>query len=304
MSSRRSLSVAVSLVAAAALVLSGCSSNKESGGGSTGTGAADIFKSVKVDSAMAALVPSSMKSAGTLTVGTDPSYAPNEIKDSNGNIVGFDIDLFNAVAAKLGLKTKYVQSVFDNILPGLTGGKYDIGVSSFTDNKTREKTVDFVTYYTAGIQWAAPKGKAVDPNNACGLKVSVQTGTTEEDDLHMKSSQCTSAGKKAIQILKFDLQSEATSNLVLGRVDAMSADYPVTVDAVNHNSSKIQLVGQTNYGAAPYGYAVAKTSGTFKQALQKAVQALIDDGTYDKICKAWGLQGGEIKTAQINGATS
>lgn len=294
--------LAVSLVAAAALTLSGCSSNKESGG--TPSGAADVYKSVKADSSIEALVPSSIKSAGKIVVGTDPSYAPNEYKDPNGKIIGFDVDLFNAVAAKMGMKAQYVAGIFDNILPGLTGGKYDIGVSSFTDNTDREKTVDFVDYYTAGIQWAAPKGKSVDPNNACGLKVSVQTGTTEEADLHTKSSACTKAGKPAIQILKYDLQSDATSALVLGKVDAMTADYPVTVDAVNHNKDKIQLVGATNYASAPYGYAIAKTSGTFKEAVRKSVQALIDDGTYDKICKDWGLQGGEIKSAKINGATS
>jgi polar amino acid transport system substrate-binding protein len=282
--------------------VAGCSSNKETGGGPTGS--ATGTRSISADSAIESLVPAAIKSKGTIVVGVDPSYAPNEYKNGSGNIVGFDVDLFNAVAAKMGLKTQYVASVFDNIIPGITGGKYDIGVSSFTDNKTREKSVDFVTYYNAGIQWAAPAGKNVDPNNACGLKVSVQTGTTEEDDLHARSAQCTAKHKPAIQILKYDLQSDATSALVLGKAQAMSADYPVTVDAVRHNSSKIHLVGATNYAAAPYGYAIGKNAGTLKEAVQKAVQALIDDGTYDSICKAWGLQGGEIKQAKINGAIS
>jgi polar amino acid transport system substrate-binding protein len=300
LSPRRSATVVLSAIACAALAISGCSSNKESGGGPTGS----VSASVSADSAVQALVPANIKSKGTISVGIDPSYAPNEYKDPNGKIIGFDVDLFNAVAAKMGLKTKYVGSIFDNIIPGVTGGKYNIGVSSFTDNKDREKSVDFVTYYNAGIQWAAPKDKNVDPNNACGLKVSVQTGTTEEADLHTKSKACTSAGKKAIEILKFDLQSDATNALVQGRTDAMSADYPITVDAVKHNQDKIQLVGQTNYAAAPYGYAIGKNAGTLKEAVQKAVQALIDDGTYDQICKAWGLQGGEIKQAKINGAIS
>lgn len=299
-SPRRSLIAAASLAAVTALALTACASNKESGGGPTGS----VSASVSVDSAIEALVPAKIKSAGKIVVGVDPSYAPNEYKNSNNKIVGFDVDLFNAVAAKMGLKTQYVAGVFDNILPGITGGKYDVGVSSFTDNKEREKTVDFVDYYNAGIQWAAPVGKNVDPDNACGLKVSVETGTTEEADLHAKSNACTKAGKPAIQILKHDLQTDATTDLVLGKADAMSADYPVTVDAVKHNSSKIHLVGKTNYAAAPYGYAIAKTSGTLKEAIQKAVQALIDDGTYDQICKAWGLQGGEVTQAKINGAIS
>ncbi len=83
----------------------------------------------------------------------------------------------------------------------------------------------------------------------------------------------------------------------------MSADYPVSVDAVSKSNGTLQHVGQTNFEAAPYGYALPKGS-PLEQAMQAAVQKLIDDGTYDTICKKWGVTGGEIKTSTINGATS
>ncbi len=102
-------------------------------------------------------------------------------------------------------------------------------MSSFTDNKEREKTVDFVDYFSAGIQWASPAGKTVDPDNACGLKVAVQTTTTEDtDDVPAKSKACTAAGKTAINKLKFDSQDDATNAVVLGQADACRADSPIT----------------------------------------------------------------------------
>jgi polar amino acid transport system substrate-binding protein len=289
------------ITAAGALALGGCSSS--GGNNSSGGGGGASTPATGADSSIAAMVPSSIKSKGTLQVGVDATYAPNEYKDANDKIVGFDIDLFNAVAAVMGLKANYVASNFDNIIPGVVNGKYDVGVSSFTDNKDREKTVDFVTYYSAGIQFVGPKGSSFDPSNACGKKVAVQAATIELTDLQTRSKACTSAGKPAISIQQYTAQGDATTAVTLGRVDAMSADYPVSVDAVNKSGGKLQLVGQTNFDAAPYGYALPKGS-PLEKAMQAAVQKLIDDGSYDTICKKWGLTGGEIQTSQINGATS
>src|ERR1700761_7270702 len=207
---------------AAALALSGCVNNDtpSTSGGTVKTGG--------TDAAAAKLLPAAIKKAGVIQVGVDARYAPNEYKDASGNAVGWDIDLFNAVAAKLGVKATYNIADFDSIIPKITGGKYDVGVSSFTDNTDREKQVNFVDYYSAGILWASPAGKTVDPDNACGLKVAVETGTVEQtDDIPGKSKACTAAGKKPIQILQFPGQDQATNAVVLGQADAMSADSPI-----------------------------------------------------------------------------
>ena len=302
----RVLSIITASFAVSALLLTACSSNTETstppagGGGSSGGSSSAAV--AKVDS-IAALVPDKIKSSGKLIVGTNVPYAPNEFKDSSGKIVGFDVDLMDAVATVLGLKAQYTEAAFDKIIPAIQAGTYNVGMSSFTDNKEREKTVDFVTYFSAGIQWAAPAGKTVDPNNACGLKVAVQSTTVEDtDEVPAKSKACTSAGKPAINKLKFDRQDDATNALVLGKVDAMSADSPVTAYAVKQSGGKIQLAGEI-FDSAPYGWPVAKGS-PLGQALQKAAQSLIDSGAYLDITKKWGVEAGAIKSAQINGATS
>jgi polar amino acid transport system substrate-binding protein len=291
-------SALVVLAASAALVLSSCSSNKETSG-PTGSVSATVSK----DASLAALVPAKIKSAGKLIVGVNVPYSPNEYKDSSGKIVGFDVDLMDATAKVLGLTTTYTEADFDKIIPALGTGTYDIGMSSFTDTKEREQTVDFTTYFSAGILWASAAGKNVDPDNACGLKVAVQTTTTEDtDDIPARSKTCTDAGKAAIQKIEFDSQDDATNAVVLGKADAMSADSPVTAYAIKQTGGKLQAAGQIT-DSAPYGWPVAKGS-TLAQAMQKALQSLISDGTYDQICTKWGVQSGEIKTSQINGATS
>jgi polar amino acid transport system substrate-binding protein len=209
----------------------------------------------------------------------------------------------DAIAQKLGLKTSYTESTFDNIIPGITGGKYDIGVSSFTDNKTREKTVDFVTYFNAGSQWASASGKTVDPDNACGLKVAVQTGTIQDtDDVPARSKKCVAAGKKPIDKLKYDKQDDATTAVILGKADAFVADSPITAYGVKQSGGKLQLAGSI-YDAAPYGYPMKKGS-QLPKAIQAALQALIADGTYRSVCSKWGNDAGEITTAKINDAQS
>jgi polar amino acid transport system substrate-binding protein len=286
--------------AVAALALTGCVNNETpSDEGSAGGGSAS---GVSKDESLAKLLPDSIAKAGKITVGIDPTYAPNEYKDSSGKPIGWEVELADAVGAKLGVKVSYAVSKFDNIIPSITGGRYDMGMSSFTDTTEREKQVDFVNYYSAGIMWASPKDKTVDPDNACGLKVGVQATTYEDtDEVPAKSKACTDAGKPAIQKFKYDTQDSATNALVLGQIDAMSADSPVTAYAIKQSDGKLQAAGDT-FDQAPYGIPVKKDS-KFREALQKTLQALVDDGTYGKILEKWGVDDGAVKTIGINEAS-
>ena len=292
---------AVALLAAA-LAAAGCANNEDSEGGgvpsASATGAADP-NAVQKDDALAGQVADSIKSDGKLVIGTDPTYEPNEFKDGSGKIVGFDVDLGTAIGKKLGLTAEFQESKFDAILPAL-GTRYELGMSSFTDNKEREKVVDFVTYFNAGTQWAS-KDANFDPDKACGKKVAVQTGTVQDtDDLPAKQKAC--AGN-AIQIQRYDDQSEATQAVVLGKADAVLADSPVMAGAVKKVGGGLTLVGDV-YDAAPYGIAIPKTAGTTKEAILGAVKALVADGTYKAILDRWGVAGGAITDPAINGATA
>jgi polar amino acid transport system substrate-binding protein len=295
----RSVVPVTALVAVAALALSGCVDNSTPSSSSSSSSAAS---GVKKDDTLANLLPDKIKSAGAITVGMDDTYPPNEYKDDNGQPVGWEVDFTNAIAAKLGVKVDYAIAKFDNIIPSITGGKDDFGMSSFTDTVEREKQVDFVNYYNAGILWASAKGKNIDPDNACGLKVAVQSTTYEDtDEVPAKSKACTDAGKPAIQALRYDNQDDATNAVILGKADALSADSPVTLYAISKSSGKLQQAGKT-FDVAPYGIPVAKGS-KLTPVLKKTIQALIDDGTYKKILDKWGVADGSVTKADLNAAS-
>lgn len=288
------------LLVLAAIGLTGCVDNSTPAASDSG-GAANDYGVTK-DAALAASVPASIVSAGKLPVGSDLTYAPNEFKDDNGNPVGWEVDLTHAIAAKLGLGVDIVASKFDNIIPSVSGGKYDLGVSSFTDTAEREQQVDMISYYSAGSLWAAPAGKTVNPDDACGLKVAVQTTTVQDtEELPARSKACTDAGKPAIEALRFDAQDQVTNAVVLGQADAMTVDSPVALYAIAQTKGKLEAAGQT-FDVAPYGMVVAK-GAEFGPVLQKTLQALVDDGTYGKILTKWGVADGGVTTIGFNSAS-
>ena len=292
------------LAVAAAVSLSGCASKTETGSG-TEPGPTTTTTAVspkKVDD-IAATVPEDIRNSGTLIVGVNIPYPPNEFKDPEGKIVGFDVDLMNAVAAVLGLTVDYRESDFAKIIPSIDGGTYNVGMSSFTDTREREKQVDFVTYFSAGTLWAQRPGEAIDPNNACGKKVAVHATTVQEtDELPAKSKACVDAGKQEIQIIKFDGQDAATNAVVLGQADALSADSPVTAYAIKQSRGKLESAGEI-FDSAPYGWPVKKGS-PLAQSLLKALEHLISTGDYKTVAANWGVESGMIDKPVINGAVS
>jgi polar amino acid transport system substrate-binding protein len=278
-----------------ALAVTGCSSNQ-----SSGPPCVPPVKPAKVD-AIANLLPDNIKQSGKLVVGVDATYQPNEFKDKDGNVVGFDVDLLNAVAAPLGVTLDCRVSAFDKIIPSI-GKTYDMGMSSFTDNKEREQQVDFVDYFTTSTLWAQRPGAPIDPNNACGKKVAVQTATIQMDELTAKSDACVKENQRAIEIVKFDGQDAVTQAVTLGQADAMTADYPVSAYAIKNSGGKLEAAGE-QFGNAPYGWVVAKGS-KLGPALQKSLEHIIQTGEYKQILAKWSVEKGAIDKPAINGAVS
>jgi polar amino acid transport system substrate-binding protein len=287
------------LVMAVALVAASCGDDSDTGGGTTETTAA----APTVDEALAAKVPDAIKSDGKVLIGTDASYAPNEFLDTDGKtVIGFDVDLFNAVAAKLGLKTEWQSATFDAIIPGVQSGKYEMGISSFTINDERKQQVNMVSYFSAGTQWGTKKGNptGTQPDNACGKKVAVQTNTVQDtEDLPKRDKACKSAGNPAISVDRYQRQDQATASVVSGKDDAMLADSPVLAYAVQQTNGQLELLGDI-YDAAPYGYVIEKDQTEFAQAVADAVAALISDGTYKTVLEKWGVEAGAITDPTVN----
>ena len=256
-----------------------------------------------------------IKKNGKIVIATDASYAPNEFKQ-NGQVVGFDVDLGTAIAKKLGVTASIQDVKFDNILPALQSKKYDISLSSFTDNKQREQSFDFVTYFSAGtglmVKAGNPLKLSPDDLSLCGKKIAVEKGTTQEDELTPKSAtkpdagtrvdKCKQGGKPAPA--KISLDDENAANLALGngRADAVLADSPVAAYAAKESGGKFVIAGKA-YDTAPYGIAIPKNENELRDGILQAVKDLISDGTYKQLTDKWGISDGAITDPKVNGAT-
>jgi polar amino acid transport system substrate-binding protein len=289
------------LAVALALTATACNNNKDdSTVGQSPSGSASSSASGGADAALAAKVPDSIKSDGEILVGTDSTYAPSEFLAEDGKTIqGFDVDVFTAVAAKLGLKAKFVTAPFGQIIEGVKSQKYEIGVSSFTINPERKKQVNMVSYFSAGTQWGAKAGSGLNPDDACGKHVAVQKDTVQVDDVTARSKKCTDAGKSKISIDQYASQADATAAVVSGKDDAMLADSPVIAYAVKQTNGQLALAGDI-YDSAPYGYVVKKEQADFAQAIADALKAIITDGTYGAALTKWGVDQGAITDPAVN----
>ena len=252
---------------------------------------------------IAATLPADIKESGRLTIGVNVPYAPNEFKNSAGDIVGFDVDLMNAVAKTLGLIPEYREFAFEDIIPTVQRGELNVGMSSFTDTFERQELVDFVTYFSAGTLWAQRAGSGVDPNAACGLRIGMTPGTTHETvEIPAKSDQCVAAGLPPVQAVAYPRQDELTAALINGEIDAISADSPVTGFAIKGSGGALEPAGEV-FDTAPYGWPVAKGS-KLAESLRLAVEHVMSTGEYETIARKWGVEAGMIDKPAINGAVS
>ena len=251
---------------------------------------------------IAATVPEDIRATGRLIIGVNVPYAPNEFKDASGKIIGFDVDLMNAVARVLGLTPDYRETAFESIMPSVSGGSFNVGMSSFTDTVEREQQVDFVTYYRAGTQWARRTGSQISPEAPCGMRIGVTFASIQETtEVPSKSSACEAAGLSPIDMVVFTRQDDLTAALVNGEVEAMSADSPVTGFTVKLSAGALETAGEP-FGISPYGWPVAKGS-ELAESLRLALEHLIAIGEYRTIATAWGVEEGLIDKPVVNGAS-
>ncbi len=252
----------------------------------------------------ASLVPSALKTA-TWQIATDATYAPDESMSGN-TMVGFDVDLIKAVATTLGVKVNENNVTFDNIIAGIQSGKFNIGNSSFTDTKAREKQVNFVDYFKAGegVYTKASSSFAFKSlQSFCGVSVAVETGTVEQTDA--AAVKCT--GGKKVNVMTFPTQTLANTAVASGRALAGFADSQIAGYIVSTSKGVFKLAGNP-VNVAPYGIATPKTAQglALAKAIQAAIKTLIANGTYNSILKSYGAQSGELTSSQVvlNGATS
>lgn len=293
-----------------ALTATGCTTVSQTGaaGSPTGpeaSGPAGAMTALQVDEAARALLPEAIRNAGTLKIASDPTYPPFEYYDTdNKTMIGWDVDMGDAIAKVLGLEATHVPATFDTILPGLQSGKYDLGMSTFSVTPERAKVVDFVPYLQGGTGIAVPAGNpeklGVDPMLLCGKKIAAQKGSIQSlDVLPSFSKKCTDAGKPAISMQFFPTQSDANLALTSGRVQGVMADSISLAYQGKLANGKFEVAAGPDFDPELTGTALGKKNGLL-EAVQAATKKIIEDPNYQQINDKWGLpEGAAITPADV-----
>jgi polar amino acid transport system substrate-binding protein len=283
------------------LALAGCSTSE----GTSDAAVASIAPSVDPVLAEAtSQLPAEIVSSGELVIATDGVSRPNSYIGDGGDLVGWEIELGNEIAARLGLTARFVVTPFDQIITEVAGGAVDMGLASMFDTKLRQQEVVFVDYYQGGVTWAAPAGSAITPDTACGLTIAVRSGTYQQTvDLPAKSAACEKSGQEPIIVTSLRTQDEVTNEVLSGFAAAYTADSPVTLDAILQSSGRLVQAGRT-YDVQFYGMPLRKNREGLAPALLAAITDLQADGTYSRVLGKWGVDEGAILSPYINAGSS
>ncbi|SFB67108.1 amino acid ABC transporter substrate-binding protein, PAAT family [Polaromonas sp. OV174] len=218
--------------------------------------------------------------ARVYVVGTDAAYAPFELQNEKGEIVGFDIEVVKAIAQKAGMEVKFINTPWEGIFNSVAQGDRDLLVSAITITDERKQTLDFSEPYFDAQQLIAVKkdSKISKFTDLKKLKVGVQNGTTG-DEVVAKLQ-----GKDSANIKRFESTPLALKELEAGGVDAVVADNGVIVNYVNNNSdSKFKTVSDSSFASEQYGIAVKKGNAELLAKLNKGLADIKADGGYAQI---------------------
>ena len=271
MKSRTTLRSIVAIAGLSALALAGCSNGPTS---TSSTPAASAAGASGV----------SLISAGKLTVCTHLPYAPFQSNDDSGKTVGFDVDMMDLVAKKLGVTQAVVDTPFEGIKSGqdMATGKCDIAAAGMTITDERKKAILFsVPYFDATQALLVPNGSSVKSlADLKGKKLGAQSSTTGLDYATKNKA------ANGYEIVEFqDLASE-TQALLTGQVDGAINDLPVWSEALKQNPGKATIATQFDTGEQ-YGFGMKLGNEALKKVVDEAITTAKSDGTYDALFKKW-----------------
>lgn len=288
----------VAVMTAGLLVLTGCASGPNNG-----------VDQSKVDKAAQALLPAEYLENG-IDVASDIPYEPFEYYDEDGNLTGVDVELGALIGQKLGTELRFNKTVFDTIIANLEAGTNDIIISSMSDTVERQAKVDFVDYNIGGSQMIVAKGNPeniTNPMSLCGKTVIVQNGTIQIDLIGTMSESCKVSGKDEISLTQLPDAPSMQNALRAGQGDAVMMDSFVAQDAAAKagNGEYFDVVNDPDapngYDAGFVGIAILKKDTALRDAIQAALQSLIDDGQYEALMAKWNMSANAVVSASING---
>jgi polar amino acid transport system substrate-binding protein len=259
---------------------------------------------LSVDEDLHALLPDAVRERGVLRIGTDPSYAPmSSYGDDGRTIVGMEPDLGDALGDVLGVDVRFVDTDFTTILPDVAAGRLDLGMSAMTDTPERAEEVDFVNYFNAGTSIVVQRGNPAgvfELEDLCGKVAAVETGTTQVDLLDRAQGRCDDG--EPIDVRTYPTNSDALVQLRTGRAAAVLNDLPPAALLVSDPDTRgsYQLASTAQLEPGLYGVAVDKDLPGLRDAVQAALEVLVDRGVYADVLAGWGVEDGAVQDVTVN----
>lgn len=297
----------LTLLAAAAglaLVLSGCSG---SGGGKDSAEAegANVPMgeeiSTTADPELTKLLPADIVDQGKINVAVDIPFPPMAMYDDSNREIGFDPELGRLIGQKLGIDVSLNKQAFDSVIPSLQANKNDIIMSGMNDTPERQETLSFVDYTHGGFAIAVKAGnpdKITTQKDLCGKTVSVQKATVQGDLL--RAMDCD------ITVMELPNDLDAQTALRAGKSQAYAADAVVTeyVVATTDDGKAFEIVrdpeNPAGFNPVFSGIGILKEDTELTEAVRAALQALIEEGTYQKVLERNGIDAYAVESAEVN----
>ncbi|MDM0071588.1 ABC transporter substrate-binding protein [Variovorax sp. J31P207] len=243
---------------------------------------------------------------GEFTVAVVANYAPMEFKDpGTGKLTGFDVELAEAIAAKLGLKIRFEETSFDQMMSAVATGRVDVVISGMNDLPSRRDRLRFVDYLKAGPQFFTLSSRSNDikkMSDLCGKKVGASRRTAFPSDIAAWSeAECVKKGLPAVIVLGTDGSADARTQLRQGRLDAavQGAETLPYLQKIEPNA--FVAIG-TPITYVYMGIAVGRSNEGLAKAIATGLDKMLKDGTYAAIASKWGLSSYAVSSVLIDSA--
>jgi polar amino acid transport system substrate-binding protein len=225
-----------------------------------------------------------IKKAGVIKVGTSADYPPFEYVDASGNKIGFDIELMQEIANRLGVKLEWVDMPFDSLVAGVQQGKIDASIAAFNYSEERDQVVDFTdAYYTSEDAFTVTEDSTIaitDPTkDLANLKIGVQTGTTQDSWL---SDQVTAGNISDSNISRYDRVDQIALDLKSGRIDVMMSD-AIPAEALAKQVGGLKVIYKGVLSSGPMNIVIPQGDTQLAKAINDILKQLKDEGFIDQL---------------------
>jgi polar amino acid transport system substrate-binding protein len=229
--------------------------------------------------------------SGKFTWGSAATFPPFEFMQDD-KALGFDVEMMEAISAKMKLQSAMTGMDFKGLIPAILGGRIDAIASGMYINPERSQVIDFIPYLRVGNLLLVAKGNPTqikDQDDLCGRKIVVPVGTIYEKEAQAHAADCDKAGKPALTITS--LSSTAVGALAIkeGRAEVLIASTPTCAALIKESPDAFETTGPVFENNTLLGIGLPKDKPALKDAVDAAFKAIVADGVITDLIKKYGL---------------